>query len=230
MRRSISLLLFFPLFSINAQDSTGVEFATVSVIISDSKGKPRKAETVLFVSEGNGNIFSGRSDGQGKFSIKLPAGARYSIHVIAIVDSSKQGFISIPRLLPGQFFSEPFKVTIKFDPARSYTLDNVEFKFGKATLQAISFPELNELTEYLNDHPSVRIEIAGHTDNIGSNADNLKLSLQRAASIRSWLIKNGISANRIIAKGYGSNEPVADNTTEEGRKKNRRTEVRILSY
>ena len=73
-----------------------------------------------------------------------------------------------------------------------------------------------------------KIEIGGHTDNVGSDADNLKLSQQRAEAIRQYLIKKGIQPARVIAKGYGASEPVADNSTNEGRQNNRRTEVKIL--
>ena len=73
-----------------------------------------------------------------------------------------------------------------------------------------------------------KIEIAGHTDNVGNDADNLKLSQQRADAIRQYLIKKGIQPPRVIAKGYGASQPVADNSTDEGRRRNRRTEVKIL--
>jgi OOP family OmpA-OmpF porin len=73
-----------------------------------------------------------------------------------------------------------------------------------------------------------KIEIAGHTDNVGKDADNLKLSLQRAEAVRNYLIKKGIKADRITAKGYGATQPVADNGTDAGRQKNRRTEVVLL--
>ena len=74
----------------------------------------------------------------------------------------------------------------------------------------------------------MEIEIAGHTDNVGTIESNIKLSKERANSVRNYLIKKGISAKRVIAKGYGETQAVADNLTPQGRKKNRRTEVRII--
>jgi len=72
------------------------------------------------------------------------------------------------------------------------------------------------------------IEISGHTDDVGDDALNLELSQKRAESVRNYLIKNGIASNRVTAKGYGETQPIADNSTPEGKAKNRRTEVKIL--
>ena len=80
----------------------------------------------------------------------------------------------------------------------------------------------------MRENPSVRIEVSGHTDNTGSPEYNLKLSLNRAKVVADYLIKNGMDPSRIVAKGYGEKQPVAQNDTEEGRALNRRTEFRIL--
>ena len=119
-------------------------------------------------------------------------------------------------------------MNVKFAVSKTYTLNNVHFDFAKATLRADSFAELEELVSYLKHKDDIRVEIAGHTDNVGNDADNLKLSQQRAEAIRNYVIRKGISPSRIVAKGYGAAEPVADNDTDEGRQLNRRTEVRIL--
>jgi outer membrane protein OmpA-like peptidoglycan-associated protein len=76
--------------------------------------------------------------------------------------------------------------------------------------------------------PTLIIEIGGHTDNVGTPESNIKLSQERANAVRNYIINKGIAANRITAKGYGDTMPVADNSTEEGRSKNRRTEVSII--
>jgi outer membrane protein OmpA-like peptidoglycan-associated protein len=232
LRTALILLLFsFSNFS-NAQhekaDSVTASVASVNVIVTDMSGKPSKGEQILFKSDATQHVFSGRSDATGKFTLQLPAGDQYTIKVKNLTDTTKYGTIKIPALEPGQSFSEPFKVNIKFKLARSYTLDNVHFDFGKATLRPDSFTELGELVSFLVNKEEIRIEIAGHTDNVGTDADNLKLSQLRAETIRNYLLKKGIRAARVVAKGYGATQPVADNTTEEGRQLNRRTEVRIL--
>jgi Outer membrane protein and related peptidoglycan-associated (lipo)proteins len=95
-------------------------------------------------------------------------------------------------------------------------------------LRPESFAELDELVSYLKWKENEKVEIGGHTDNVGNGTDNLKLSQQRAESIRQYLLKRGIHPTRVVAKGYGASQPVDDNSTDEGRQRNRRTEVKIL--
>ena len=224
------LLLVIPA-SVLSQTTDGIRTqkpADVNVIVTDFKKVPRPGEQIIFISKKNGNKFSGRAGKDGKFSLKLPSADTFTIKVKTIVDSTKYGMIAIRELQPGEEFAEPFTVTVMFEPAKSYRLDNVYFDFGKYTLRPESFTELDELVSYMKWRENEKIEIAGHTDNVGNAPDNQKLSEQRAEAIRQYLIKKGISASRIIARGYGSTDPVADNSTYEGRQKNRRTEVRIL--
>lgn len=107
-------------------------------------------------------------------------------------------------------------------------LNNLFFDFNKATLRPESITELKNLLHFMKDNPKVRIEIAGHTDSIGSAEVNRKLSQDRAEAVRKYLVDNGIVDKRVVAKGYGSSKPVDTNATEEGRQRNRRTEFRIL--
>ena len=107
-------------------------------------------------------------------------------------------------------------------------LDNVEFDFGKAILRPESYVALDNLVEYLKRKSADRIEIGGYTDNVGSDEKNIILSLDRAKAIVAYLISKGISNDRLVSKGYGAEDPIEDNSTEEGRQKNRRTEVKIL--
>lgn len=202
--------------------------ATVKVSVTDLKGQPRKSDKVLFRAKQQQQDFAGVSNAAGKFTINLPAGDLYTIIVKNLADTTRTGLIHIPALDSDQVFTTPFVVNIKYEPARTFTLDDVHFDFGKASLRPESFVELEELLEYLTQKDDIRIEIAGHTDNIGKDADNLKLSQARANAIRDYLLKKGIKPSRVMAKGYGASEPVADNDTEEGRQMNRRTEVRIL--
>jgi OmpA-OmpF porin, OOP family len=211
-----------------ASDTSQSVLAKVNVFVTDMKGKPSKGEQVLFRSDVTQKTVGGRSDAMGKFSLQLPAGANYMIIVKSLTDTTKYGMISIPALKPDEFYTEPFKVNVKFEAAKNYTLDNVHFDVGKATLRPESFTELEELVAYLKNKEDIKIEIAGHTDNVGKDADNLKLSQQRADAIRNYVLKKGIQPSRVTAKGYGTAEPVADNDTDEGRQLNRRTEVRVL--
>ncbi len=107
------------------------------------------------------------------------------------------------------------------------TLKNVFFDFDKTELKPESFVELDRLVSYLQ-HNSVRIEIGGHTDDQGSEDYNDRLSENRAKAVYDYLIQKGIPADRLTYKGYGKRMPVADNSTDEGRATNRRTEFKII--
>ena len=108
---------------------------------------------------------------------------------------------------------------------RIFVLDEVLFELNSARFNAKFVFRLDSLTQLLVSHSSVRAEISGHTDNTGSASYNLKLSYDRAAAVADYLIRNDISRDRISYVGLGSSRPIADNKTEEGRRKNRRVEI-----
>ena len=84
------------------------------------------------------------------------------------------------------------------------------------------------MLRFLQVNPTVKVEIGGHTDDVGSEADNQKLSENRAGEVKKFMVGRGISADRIVAKGYGEKAPMAENADEAGRALNRRTEMRII--
>lgn len=110
----------------------------------------------------------------------------------------------------------------------SIVLENIFFEFNKWDLLPESYNELNKLDHLMNTHPAIRIKLDGHTDNIGSYDFNLRLSLKRVESVAGYLIKNGINPDRIELAGYSYAYPLVSNDTEEGRKKNRRVEFKII--
>ncbi|TNE79320.1 MAG: hypothetical protein EP332_11475 [Bacteroidetes bacterium] len=105
---------------------------------------------------------------------------------------------------------------------------NLEFATGSSTISASSFESLDLLAELLTKKPAYKIYVAGHTDNVGKAASNLKLSQERAEAVKNYLKDKGIGAERIKTEGFGQERPVADNETPEGRQKNRRVEFRII--
>jgi outer membrane protein OmpA-like peptidoglycan-associated protein len=111
---------------------------------------------------------------------------------------------------------------------QSIKLNNVFYLTGKTTLKKESYPELDKVVKFLKENPGIIIELGGHTDNVGNAASNLALSKGRAASVETYLEKQGIAKDRILSKGYGMTKPVADNKTKEGKAKNRRVEFTIL--
>jgi outer membrane protein OmpA-like peptidoglycan-associated protein len=104
----------------------------------------------------------------------------------------------------------------------------VFFDTDKFELKSASKTELNRLASMLNNNPDMKIEVAGHTDNQGNAAANKVLSENRAKAVYQFLIDANISADRLSYKGYGAEKPLADNTTEEGRAQNRRTEFTMV--
>jgi OOP family OmpA-OmpF porin len=104
----------------------------------------------------------------------------------------------------------------------------INFETGKSTIKSESQNITEELYKMLSGNPTLKIIIEGHTDNIGNSASNKTLSEQRATSVKNSLVNKGISADRIKTVGYGQDKPVADNSTEAGKAKNRRVEIKKL--
>lgn len=197
-------------------------------IVNMNNKAPLNNELIIFRSKKNNNEYQAISDTFGTFSTRLPASDKYDIYVMGFQDSSSYNVLEIPALAANGYFKNPFTVNIEFEPAKTFVLENVEFDFGKANLRPVSYNALDDLVEYLKRKSTERIEIGGYTDNIGSDEKNLVLSLERAKAIVFYLVSKGISNDRLVAKGYGAEDPIEDNSTGEGRQKNRRTEVKIL--
>jgi len=163
----------------------------------------------------------------GKFLVSLPPGKNYGI----AVESEGYLFHSENFVIPSTNNVDKIERTIQLNPKSSgskVVLNNVFFSSGKSVLKRESKTELQRLLQFLNENPSIKIEISGFTDNVGTPSSNLKLSNERALAVKNYLIKRGIGKGRLIAKGYGEKQPIAENKTEDGRQKNRRTEFKIL--
>jgi outer membrane protein OmpA-like peptidoglycan-associated protein len=107
-------------------------------------------------------------------------------------------------------------------------LNNIFFESGQFNLLSESKTELQHLIHFMKENPTVSIEIGGHTDDVGDEKSNLELSENRARTVYNYLLSNQVSANKISYKGYGEGLPLNDNSTEENRKNNRRTEFKII--
>lgn len=114
-----------------------------------------------------------------------------------------------------------------FTKGERIELDNVEFDSGSSKLRRSSVPDLDKLVKILSDNKAIKIEVGGHTDATGSLQLNNALSANRARSVMQYLVQKGIAVNRLSSKGYGPSQAVADNTTADGRQKNRRVEITI---
>jgi OmpA-OmpF porin, OOP family len=115
------------------------------------------------------------------------------------------------------------------DKTTWFSFDRLDFETGSATLKPTSAEQLKNIAEIMKAYPKVALKLGGYTDNVGSADTNLKLSQKRAESTMQELVKLGVDAKRLQAEGYGEKYPVADNSTEEGRAKNRRIDLRVTS-
>ncbi len=114
-------------------------------------------------------------------------------------------------------------------PSAIKIADKVQFRFGSAELDPVSFSLLDEVAKMLVDNPQIDLlQVEGHTDAVGSDAANKKLSQARAESVRTYLAGKNVNKKRLVAKGFGEEKPIADNATQEGADANRRVEFNIL--
>ena len=138
-------------------------------------------------------------------------------------DSTSYSVLDIPALKGNSYYKNPFTVDVQFQPAKSFVLDNCNFETGKANLEDEAYKALNDLVDYMNRKDDEKIEIGGHTDNVGSAANNLKLSTDRANTVRAYLLMKGISPDRVTAKGIMEQQsqsriiqlPMEEHKTEE---------------
>lgn len=169
-----------------------------------------------------------QTDERGNYLITLPVGKDYAFSV------NRKGYLfySDNFFLSDRSIDSIYEKNIALQPIEanaSVVLKNVFFDVNKFDLKPESEAELDILVRLLNENPTLKIQIGGHTDNVGKPADNLTLSNNRAKAVVSYLVAKNISAQRLLAKGFGETQPIDDNKTEEGRAKNRRTEMKVIS-
>jgi len=212
----------------NIQNASIAKDVQVDVTVTDFKDNVLPHEIMIFRSKLSMREYQGLTDEGGKFSVRLPAGDKYEIYILGFKDSTTYDVMDVPDPGPNASYKKPFILTFQFSPSKTFILEDCNFETGKATLEPESYKVIDELVAYLVRKAEERIEIGGHTDNVGSAAANLTLSYDRATSVMNYLISKGIDQARLEAKGYGMTVPVETNKTAEGRAQNRRTEVKIL--
>ena len=207
----------------------------VKATVKDALTTKKLANAIIEVVDLTTNeIFAtSTTDNKGGFLTCLPMGSNYALNV----NKEKYFFHSENfELLKTSSLQKPFLLKIALQPIPIETvsekpvksepiiLKNVFFESGSAELKAASVIELNKLKALLTTNANLKIQINGHTDDVGSKTDNLNLSENRAKAVADYLIEQGIAADRLSYKGFGESEPIDNNDTEEGRKNNRRTE------
>ncbi|RKX71176.1 hypothetical protein DRP53_02555 [candidate division WOR-3 bacterium] len=191
-------------------------------VTSKEKGEPLEA-VISFVGTKLPQIKTDPTTGIYKATI--PPGT-YSVKVDATGHKSQ----SLPVVLTqGDTKIVNFELEPAIKVGQRIVLKGIYFDFNSAVIKPSSYPVLDEAAKILKENPTLVVEIGGHTDSVGSDAYNLKLSTMRANAVRNYLITHhNIDPSRLIARGYGESMPIADNRTRAGRELNRRIEFKIL--
>lgn len=197
------------------------------ITIDDRTKKPVEAEIVITDNSTGKEIETFvTNSATGKFIITLNSGKNYGIAVKAAGYLFHSENFDIPNGAADNLVNKTIELK-NVAIGSKVALRNIFFDIGKSSLRSESNAELDRLVQLMKDVPTLKIEIAGHTDNTGSATLNEKLSQSRADAVVSYLTAKGISASRMTAKGYGDSRPISSNSTEDGRQNNRRTEFEI---
>ncbi len=204
-----------PALKINVYDIKTCKPVEAVVRISDSKTDKEK--------------FLAKTRPDGSYKVILTTGADYNINAYA----KGYSFHSERFVVPTEQAYQEVEKNILLTPLKAgavVVLHNVYFDFDRAVLRPESKAELNNLTRLMNDNPTLKIEIRGHTDSYGSDEYNIRLSRARAKSVLDYVVMEGkIDPDRLVSYGYGEHFPIATNDLDEGRQLNRRVEFKVLS-
>lgn len=213
----------------------------VQARVFDAATKQPLVANVEFTNLRTGKIYAASmTDDEGEFLVCLPMNNDFALNVNkkAYLFHSENFSLSTQAALTEPFLLEiglvPIPKTISNNTEfpsnvnQPIILRNVFFETGSAALLPTSLTELNRLKKLLEENPGMKIRINGHTDNVGADADNLKLSEQRASAVYNFLAENGIAEDRLSFKGFGEKQPIDTNDTPAGRQRNRRTEFEMM--
>jgi len=195
--------------------------------VIDKKTNKPIPSSVELIDNNNNALMKVQTDELGAYFITLPTGKDYTFTV------NRKGYLFYSQLyaLGKKDADSVYEKNIYLQPVELNvvsTFNNVEFANNSYELPQAGLVELGKLLQVLTENPSLKLEIGGHTDNVGKPDDNLKLSTNRAKAIVDYLVSKGIAITRLSYKGFGASQPVADNNTEAGRAKNRRTTFTVI--
>jgi outer membrane protein OmpA-like peptidoglycan-associated protein len=205
---------------------TATEAAVRFFVVDKDTNAPIEGIAIALTGPDGKKFYTEETNAEGFTEVLVPIGQSYGLVYLSLGRhdvSAKVDVANTPNL--------NLKLTMRYktdEYPKGLVLDNVEFQSGKATLIGESQKRLDVVVEYMTHKKSVRIEIAGHTDNVGNQKTNKALSQKRADAVRDYIVSKGIDGARIKAVGYGDAAPVAPNTTPEGRQQNRRIEAHEL--
>lgn len=206
---------------------TGTEAAVKFTVIDKDKG-PIPGLVIKLSDHQGAEFYADETDAKGYTELLLPMDKTYEVEFLSLGRKKIAAKLTVPDK-PQQTLRMVLRYKKQeFEQTKGLVLEGVVFDTGKSTLRPESYPKLDRVFEYLKHRNSVRIEISGHTDNVGTPRSNKILSQQRAEACRQYLLSKGIDAGRIKAKGYGEERPIASNNTPGGRQANRRIEAKEL--
>jgi OOP family OmpA-OmpF porin len=197
-------------------------------VLNQKTNKPLAASiSYQLLPEGGEAGIAHSNPADGSYKIVLSYGKNYGFQAkadsfLAVSDNLDLSTVAEYKEITRDLYLVPVEV------GEVLRLNNIFFDLGKSTLRDESVPELSRLLKYMVDNPALEIELAGHTDDIGTDEANKLLSEERAKAVKTYLCGKGIAESRIRSIGFGESKPIADNHTEEGRQMNRRLEFSIL--
>ncbi len=196
-------------------------------IFNKKTGEPVDSAYIVYERLSDGKEVGRVQITDGQYNIALPTGEQYGYLAEA------PGFLALGENMDLAKLSEKGELTkdlylVPVEKGASITLNNIFFDFDKASLKQESFAELNRLAKFMKENPDMDVEIAGHTDNVGTEKYNQKLSERRAKAVVDYLVKQGVDKKKVAAMGYGEAEPLNDNSNAGLRQANRRVEFKLL--
>jgi outer membrane protein OmpA-like peptidoglycan-associated protein len=203
---------------------TRTEAALKFFVLEKDKG-PVKGVVVRLTAPSGAKYHTEETDEDGYAEVLVPVGQKYEISYLSL------GLARGDIVATESVGSEPrqtIKLTLRYKrlpPPPPFVLTGVNFDTGKSIIRPESLPRLDVVYEFMKLKKSARVEISGHTDNVGNPRTNKTLSARRAEACRSYLISKGIDGSRITAVGHGADRPVAPNDSDDNRQRNRRIEV-----
>jgi len=218
--------LFFLFFSLSFQHLSGQNFSytKTKITLKNEFGIPYPNAMLILSSSDTNYLVNINKNGEG--IIDIMQGIEFI--VTSYINEEKYEFKELIFIEKNKNIYEA-SIDLQLDSyTKIFEIKNLNFESGKYNIQNQYFKELENLVLLLKEEINIKIEIAGHTDSIGDNKANLILSENRSKSVKSYLVINGIKESRIKCVGYGEKQPITNNSTKDGREKNRRIEIRIL--
>jgi len=166
-------------------------------------------------------------EGEGNYQMYLLKHSKYLIKVKANGYYDLSTEMSVTQVNEQGEFNTDFELTPTFKQ-EMIRLENLIFATGRSEITPSSYPEIDMIAEMINDRPQIKIQLEGHTDYAGNSDANMRLSQERVESVRDYLVKAGVKKSRILLKAFGGSKPLTNDRSDQGRRMNRRVEVRVI--